>query len=69
MSFGMGATESAQDILGMFLCCVKLRWPWGQKFPEPKLDGTLKMRRDSVDTFTNLDGWAVMDGFFREFQP
>jgi len=62
-----GARESAQDMLGLFLCCVKLRWPWGQNFLEPELDGTLKMRKDFVDTFTSLDGWAVTDDFFLRF--
>lgn len=58
---------SPEDVLGMFLCCVKLRWPWGQNFLEPKEDGTLKMRQDFFDTFTSLDGWGITDDFFQKF--
>lgn len=60
-------TESPQDILGLFLCCTKLRWPWGQNFLEPELDGTMKMRKDFIDTMTSLDGWALTDDFFLRF--
>lgn len=58
---------SPEDVLGMFLCCVKLRWPWGQNFLEPKEDGTLQMRQDFLDTFTSLDGWGITDDFFQKF--
>lgn len=62
-----GTKDSPEDILGLFLCCIKLRWPWGQNFLEPELDGTLKMRQDFIDTLTNLDGWAVTEDFFLKF--
>lgn len=58
---------SPEDVLGMFLCCVKLRWPWGQNFLEPKEDGNLQMRQDFVETFTSLDGWGITDDFFQKF--
>lgn len=58
---------SPDDVLGMFLCCVKLRWPWGENFLEPKEDGTLQMRQDFLATFTNLDGWGITDDFFQKF--
>lgn len=56
-----------QDVLGMFLCCVKLRWPWGQNFLEPEENGTLKMRQDFFDTITSLDGWGLTDDFIQRF--
>lgn len=56
-----------QDVLGMYLCCVKLRWPWGQNFLEPEDDGTLKMRQDFFETFTRLDGWGITEDFFQRF--
>lgn len=59
--------HSPEDVLGMFLCCVKLRWPWGQNFLEPKEDGTLVMRQDFFETFTSLDGWGLTDDFFQKF--
>lgn len=62
-----GSMESPQDVLGMFLCCVKLRWPWGQNFLEPEPDGTLKMRQDFFETFTSLDGWGLTDDFVHKF--
>ncbi|CAN8104072.1 unnamed protein product [Discula destructiva] len=62
-----GTQENSQDILGMFLCCVKLRWPWGQNFLAPEQDGTLKMRQDFFETFTSLDGWGLTDDFVHKF--
>lgn len=59
--------NSPEDVVGMFLCCVKLRWPWGQNFLEPKEDGTLRMRQDFFETFTSLDGWGITDDFFQKF--
>lgn len=56
-----------QDVLGMYLCCVKLRWPWGQNFLEPEDDGTLKMRPDFFETFTRLGGWGITNDFLQRF--
>lgn len=56
-----------QDVLGMYLCCVKLRWPWGQNFLEPEVDGTLRMRQDFLATITRLDGWGLTDDFLQRF--
>lgn len=61
------ALYNPEDVLGMFLCCVKLRWPWGENFLQPKEDGTLGMRQDFVDTFTSLNGWFITDDFFQKF--
>lgn len=61
------AVYNPQDVLGMYLCCVKLRWPWGQNFLEPKDDGTLRMRQDYLETITSLDGWGLTDDFIQRF--
>lgn len=56
-----------EELAGFLACCMKVRWPWGKNFLEPKDDGAFVVRKDFHDTFTSVEGWGLTSEFMRAY--
>ncbi|KAI0457257.1 hypothetical protein F5B21DRAFT_464835 [Xylaria acuta] len=56
-----------RDVLGMFTCCMKVRWPWNETYLEPGDDGEFVLRAGFREAFMRLEGWGLTKEFLDRF--
>ncbi|KAJ5562155.1 hypothetical protein N7461_000916 [Penicillium sp. DV-2018c] len=55
------------DLFGLFACCVKIRWPWGEEILERDERNELGIKKEFYDTFMRLGGWGLTPEFIRRY--
>ncbi|KAI3320823.1 hypothetical protein HD806DRAFT_505084 [Xylariaceae sp. AK1471] len=55
------------DVISVFTCCLKVRWPWNEPILEPGDEGELMLRAEFRETFTRLDGWGLTKEFWDRY--
>ncbi|KAI0467758.1 hypothetical protein F4859DRAFT_492581 [Xylaria cf. heliscus] len=56
-----------RDVLGMLICCMKVRWPWNETILEPADGGEFVFRAGFRETFMKLEGWGLTKEFLDRF--
>ncbi|CAI7594688.1 unnamed protein product [Penicillium bialowiezense] len=56
-------SEDRDDLFGMFACCLKIRWPWGEDILERDDHNVLQIKKRFYDTFMNQEGWGLTSEF------
>ncbi|KAL2871677.1 uncharacterized protein BJX67DRAFT_167205 [Aspergillus lucknowensis] len=56
-----------EDLFGLYCCCAKVRWPWGEGILERDADNELRIRADFYETFMREDGWGITAEFLRAY--
>jgi hypothetical protein len=59
--------DERDDLFGMFACCVKIRWPWGEEILERDDRNELCIKKGFYDTFMRLGGWGLTPEFIRRY--
>lgn len=59
--------NSRDDLFGMFACCVKIRWPWGEDILERDDTNELRIKKRFYDTFMNQNGWGLTPEFITRY--
>ncbi|KAJ5145483.1 uncharacterized protein N7515_000047 [Penicillium bovifimosum] len=54
--------DERDDLFGMFACCVRIRWPWGERILERDERNELCIKKEFYDTFMRLGGWGAYTG-------
>lgn len=60
-------TYEVEDVIGMLVCCIKLRWPWNEAVFEPEEDGRLRMKPRFIETFSKLENWTLTKEFWNRY--
>ncbi|KAK9850817.1 uncharacterized protein MYU51_011377 [Penicillium brevicompactum] len=55
--------DNRDDLFGMFACCMKIRWPWGEDILERDDNNELQIKKKFYDTFTKPEGWGLTPEF------
>lgn len=59
--------DDRDDLFGMFACCVKIRWPWGEEILERDDQNELHIKKGFLDTFMSDRGWGLTPEFIRRY--
>ncbi|KAJ6171824.1 hypothetical protein N7470_000891 [Penicillium chermesinum] len=60
--------ENNRDVLfGMFACCIKIRWPWGESILERDENNELRLIKDFYKRIMSEDGWGITSDFVRQY--
>jgi hypothetical protein len=59
--------HSFPEIVGLFGCCLRVRWPWKERILVPGDDNVLRVRPEFLQTFMSRDGWALNDDFLKTY--
>ncbi|OAA53229.1 hypothetical protein ISF_08961 [Cordyceps fumosorosea ARSEF 2679] len=59
--------DNYRDFFGLFACCIRIRWPWGEHVLERAADNTLVMRQDFYETLMSERGWMVTRDFVDQY--
>ncbi|KAJ5907582.1 hypothetical protein N7495_000264 [Penicillium taxi] len=59
--------KNRDELFGLFGCCVKLRWPWGEKILERNEDNEITTREEFYNVFMKEEGWGVTQEFINQF--
>ncbi|KAJ5482312.1 hypothetical protein N7475_001124 [Penicillium sp. IBT 31633x] len=59
--------DDRDHLFGMFACCVKIRWPWGEQILERDDRNELRIRQGFFDTFMSENGWGLTPEFIRRY--
>ncbi|KNG89444.1 hypothetical protein ANOM_003165 [Aspergillus nomiae NRRL 13137] len=55
------------DVFGLFSCCVKIRWPWGEGILERNSDNELCIKEKFFETFMSEAGWGLTPEFMQRY--
>ncbi|KAI9155746.1 hypothetical protein HJFPF1_08335 [Paramyrothecium foliicola] len=55
------------EVVGLLVCCMKLKWPWNEAIFEPDDDGRVRMKSIFLDTFSSLDNWSLTREFWDRY--
>ncbi|KEY74989.1 hypothetical protein S7711_10448 [Stachybotrys chartarum IBT 7711] len=58
---------SLPEVVGMYGCCGRVRWPWGESILVPGEDGEFSIRPDFYKTFMSIEGWGISRDFIRAY--
>ncbi|TQV93251.1 hypothetical protein IF1G_07829 [Cordyceps javanica] len=59
--------DNYRDFFGLFACCIRIRWPWGDNVLERASDNTLVMRDDFYKILMSESGWMVTKDFVDQY--
>ncbi|KAJ5872371.1 uncharacterized protein N7529_004724 [Penicillium soppii] len=59
--------SNREDLFGMFACCTKIRWPWGEDILERDDRNELRIKKRFFDTFMSQSGWGLTPEFIRRY--
>ncbi|KAE8382019.1 hypothetical protein BDV26DRAFT_49797 [Aspergillus bertholletiae] len=59
--------EVRDDLFGLFSCCVKVRWPWGESILERNSDNELCIKQKFFETFMSETGWGLTPEFIQRY--
>ncbi|KAJ5762016.1 uncharacterized protein N7511_005398 [Penicillium nucicola] len=59
--------KDRDELFGMFACCVKIRWPWGEDILERNEDNELVMKPQFYETFMSERGWGITPEFIARY--
>ncbi|KAJ5573517.1 uncharacterized protein N7459_007944 [Penicillium hispanicum] len=54
-------------LFGMFWCCIKIRWPWGEKILERNEDNELAIKPAFYEIFMREEGWGLTPEFISRY--
>jgi hypothetical protein len=54
-------------LFGMFACCVKIRWPWGEPILERDARNELEIKKSFYETFMSESGWGLTPEFIARY--
>ncbi|CAG7986456.1 unnamed protein product [Penicillium olsonii] len=60
-------SENRDDLFGMFACCVKIRWPWGEDILERDDRNELCIKQRFFDLFMRQEGWGLTPEFTTKY--
>ncbi|CAG7984817.1 unnamed protein product [Penicillium salamii] len=60
-------SDNRDDLFGMFACCVKIRWPWGEDILERDDQNELRIKKNFCETFMKLEGWGLTPEFTAKY--
>jgi hypothetical protein len=55
------------EVVGLFACCLRVRWPWGENMLVPGEDSDWYVRPEFHKTFMSLDGWGLTNDFMQAY--
>jgi hypothetical protein len=55
------------DLFGMFACCIKIRWPWGEDILERNNENELIIKPTFYETFMSASGWGLTPEFIARY--
>jgi hypothetical protein len=55
------------DLFGMFACCTKIRWPWGEGILERNDENELCIKPTFYETFMSESGWGLTPEFIDRY--
>ncbi|KAI1387747.1 uncharacterized protein F4822DRAFT_291513 [Hypoxylon trugodes] len=56
-----------EEFIGLWTCCLKVRWAWNKRFLEPDDNGELVFSTDFYNTFTKPEGWGLTRDFLTRY--
>lgn len=59
--------DNYPNFFGLFACCIRVRWPWGEDTLERSSDNSLVIREEFYKTFTSESGWTITREFVDEY--
>ncbi|KAB8209441.1 hypothetical protein BDV34DRAFT_25446 [Aspergillus parasiticus] len=59
--------DMRDDLFGLFSCCVKVRWPWGESILERNSDNELCIKEKFFETFMSETGWGLTPEFMQRY--
>ncbi|OQD84615.1 hypothetical protein PENANT_c012G07725 [Penicillium antarcticum] len=59
--------KERDDFFGMFACCIKIRWPWGEDILERNEENELVIKPQFYETFMSEAGWGVTPEFIARY--
>jgi hypothetical protein len=55
------------DLFGLFACCAKIRWPWGEDILERNGENELVIKEQFYKTFLSESGWGLTAEFIGRY--
>ncbi|GMG24733.1 unnamed protein product [Aspergillus oryzae] len=59
--------DMRDDLFGLFSCCVKVRWPWGESILERNSHNELCIKERFFETFMSETGWGITPEFMQRY--
>ncbi|KAE8368389.1 hypothetical protein BDV27DRAFT_45448 [Aspergillus caelatus] len=59
--------DMRDDLFGLFSCCVKVRWPWGESILERNSNNELCIKEKFFETFMSEAGWGLTPEFMQRY--
>lgn len=59
--------KDRDDLFGMFACCIKIRWPWGEDILERNEENELVIKSQFYETFMSQRGWGLTPEFIARY--
>lgn len=59
--------DNREMLFGMFACCTKIRWPWGEKVLDRDDNNELRIKPNFLEKIMSEDGWGITPEFVRQY--
>lgn len=59
--------NNREMLFGMFACCIKIRWPWGEKILRRDENNELQIKPEFIEKIMSEDSWGVTPEFVNQY--